>query len=786
MRNWRGIYVGVALTTLATLLFELSLTRIFSVVFYYHFAFLAISIALFGLGAGGVFSYALAARRSDLYLKLSSLAAAAAVLTIAALGWLLSREDPGGAELGAVYFLSALPFFCAGTLLSLVISETIQRVHRVYFADLLGAAAGCLALVPLLDLVGGPNTVLAAAVVYAGSAHLWSRLSNSRAAQRFTGALAIAVLALLVGNWQGRFLDVRHAKGRDLRLQQERFVKWNSFSRVALAGDVGSGMIYIDADASTGIPAFDFDRLSEADRREALKLGPSLPYWLRPGAKTLVIGAGGGWDVARALASGSRDVTAVEINPIIADTIMRDRFAHYSNNLYRRPEVRVFVEDARTFVRRSAEKYQVIQATLVDTWAATAAGAFALSENNLYTVEAFREYLKHLEDDGLLAFTRWGLEPPRESLRVVSLAAAALATLGGTEPWRHIAVIREGTAAEASGWGALDHILISRRPLADEDLARLRRFVSERGLRLVYLPDERLPGPFTEMLRSTDRRRFFARYPFDVSPVPDNRPFFFYTVQRRDLWRLLNPVAPSSADYQSNRAVPLLFASLAASLAAVAIILILPPLMLRQKMPRQPGIWRLLTYFIFIGAGYIMIQVSLVQKFVLLLGRPTYALTIIIFSMLLSSGLGSYFSRRVAGACGERLSAVLVAITVLVCFLALAQGPVLEAALTWPMILKPALTVLLVAPAGFLMGMPFPIGLSVLEARSPHAVRWAWALNGAASVLGSVAAIALAIHLGMRETLLAGGGMYLAACVASRGARQAQREPAVSAVATGF
>jgi hypothetical protein len=200
--------------------------------------------------------------------------------------------------------------------------------------------------------------------------------------------------------------------------------------------------IRIDGDADTGIATQDLAMLSPASRRP---VGPGMPYLIRPGAKTLIIGPGGGEDVSRALASGSRDVTGVEINPIIASTIMQGRFAGYSQGIYLRPEVHIFVEDGRSFVRRSHEKYQVLQATLVDTWASTAAGAFALSENSLYTVEAFQDYLSHLTDDGIVAFSRWGFEPPRESLRLISLAMEALERLGEREPWRHVIVAREGS-----------------------------------------------------------------------------------------------------------------------------------------------------------------------------------------------------------------------------------------------------------------------------------------------------------------------------------------------------
>ncbi|MBM3773861.1 MAG: hypothetical protein FJW37_01715, partial [Acidobacteria bacterium] len=428
------VYLAVALTTLATLLLELSLTRIFSVVFYYHFAFLAISVALFGLGAGGVFSYALASGGKRVFSRLGLASALNAVLAPLSLAVILAqREEPAGFGLALIYFTTSLPFVVAGTILSLVIAETLERVHKVYFFDLLGAAGACLLLIPLLNAFGGPNTAIASGVLFAAAGAIWHTAGGGTRGRAASVALGLLLVGAIVANSRYRFLDIRYAKGQ--KLEHEKFVKWNSFSRIALGAEKRSGapMIYIDADASTGVAAFDFDHLSEADRRGLLQSGAGLPYWLRPGARTLIIGPGGGWDVARALASGSRDVTGVEINPIIARTIMQERFAGLSRRLYFRPEVRIVVEDGRSFVRRSRERYGVIQATLVDTWAATAAGAFALSENNLYTTEAFAEYLSRLESNGIAAFTRWGLDPPRESLRIVSLAMAALERMGARE-----------------------------------------------------------------------------------------------------------------------------------------------------------------------------------------------------------------------------------------------------------------------------------------------------------------------------------------------------------------
>ena len=766
--HWTQLYLGLGFTTLAALILELSLTRIFSVVFYYHFAFLAISIALFGLGAGGIFSYVVTSRGSSLYSMLGRLGLANSICVVASLWFILARTrnlDYG--TLALVYFASALPFFLAGTTVSIAISEAVQRVDRAYFFDLAGASAGCLLLIPFLNWFGGPNTVIASAVLFSIAAAFW--FNQAGAARSRAGAvLAALLLVMLIGvNGKLHILDVRSAKGQ--ALPAEIFTAWNSFSRIGVSRvDVTwesevKWAIIIDGDAGTGIAPFDWDRgLTQADKFRLLHQGPGFPYALRPGAKALIIGPGGGYDIARALAGGSRDVTAVEINPIIADRVMRDKMAAESHGIYQRPEVRVFKEDGRSFVRGSSEKYQVVQATLVDTWASTAAGAFALSENNLYTSDAFYDYLTHLTDDGVLAFTRWGFDPPRESLRLVSLGMAALARLGETDPARHVMAIREDTA-RLHGWGALDTVLISRRPFSDGDIENARDNVRDARVEALYLPGDRPVNAFGELATSSDPKAFFRGYRYDISPVSDDRPFFFYTVQPRDLRDFLLNSNKASADYKINRAVPLLFGLIGVSLAATALVLLLPRWLLGSRLPKQEGVIAFLWYFLCLGAGYILIQVSLIQTFVLLLGHPAYALTVIVFSMLVSSGLGSYFSRALLRGQDSRLVAALFGIAVLIGLLAVAARPLVAAAAAWPLPAKMVLTTLSIAPAAFLMGMPFPTGLRRLQEWHSPSVRWAWSLNAAASVLGSAGAIFLAIYLGLRMTLLIGGALYLCA-----------------------
>jgi len=742
---------------------ELSLTRIFSVVFYYHFAFLAISIALFGLGAGGVLSYLIPTRGGSVYARVGVVSLINAALVVAALLFVLTRgAEVGTVEFAIIYFVTALPFLGSGIILSLVIAETIERVDRIYFFDLAGAAGGCLALVLLLNAFGGPNTVVAAAVLFAAAAAIWFSLAGVRMGRISSVFIGLLLFMAVLGNTKYRFLEVRYAKGQKLR--QETFTKWNSISRIGMAYDAqaASEMIYIDADASTGIANFDFEKLTPKQTEYLLHQGPAVPYNLRPGAKTLVIGPGGGWDVSRAIASGSHDVTGVEINPIIGTTIMRERFPQLSRDLFHRPDVHIHIEDGRSFVRRSAEKYQVIQATLVDTWASTAAGAFALSENNLYTTDAFRDYLSHLTDDGLLCFTRWGFDPPRESLRLVSLAMAALNELGEHDAARHILAGRFGTRADLIGWGTQDTVIISRKALSEADMAHAREAFVAAKMQSLYMPGDGTGNEFGQLLLAKDAAAYERDYRFDITPVDDNRPFFFYTVQPRDVAAyLLN--SAKAADVKVNTAVPRLFSALAVSAAAVLVILLLPPFLLGTRLPRERAVQSFLLYFVAIGAGYILVEVALIQKFVLFLGHPTYALTVVIFSMLVSSGLGSFVSRKVVADRNPRLLGVLACAAVVVAVLAALLQPMLSAGVGLPLAVKMAATVAMIAPAGFLMGIPFPTGLRLLEKRHAPSVRWAWSLNAAASVLGSVGALVFALYFGLLQTMLAGAGLYLAA-----------------------
>ncbi len=349
-------------------------------------------------------------------------------------------------RLTVLYLAAAVPFFLTGLLFSIVFARESRRIPRLYGADLCGGALACLAVVPLLNWLGGPNAILVAGVALAAAAMIWS---EGRSTRRIAGLLALALVALIAANYSGRLIDVVYAKGMFRDPKWVEFARWNALSRVEVDRQGQAKAIVIDADASTYIMNAEVSRWQDTEwENDLMSAPPALANVLRPHGEFAIIGPGGGVDVLRAVANGSPSVTGIEINPIIATTIMRGRYADYAQHLYDRPDVHIHVTDGRSYLRSTPQHFDVVQMTLVDTWASTAAGAFALSENNLYTVEAFREYFDHLKPEGMIAITRWEFRQPREALRVVAVAMEALHRLGVSNPSRNFIVASQGSLDE--------------------------------------------------------------------------------------------------------------------------------------------------------------------------------------------------------------------------------------------------------------------------------------------------------------------------------------------------
>jgi hypothetical protein len=773
----RTLILGIGLSSFAALLLELGLTRLFSVVLFYHFAFLAISIALLGLGAGGVCAYLFRTKLARIETRaLASLLCGANAFVIPVVLEIV-LHIPVSLELtwmnllklSAIYVASAVPFFLIGLLFSVVFAREARTITRLYGADLLGGAAACLAVVPLLNWIGGPNTILFAAMSMALASGIWASRSGVR---KVSGALAGLLLVVIAANYSGRLVDVIYAKGMFRDKAWVEFARWNAISRVEVDRQADNARsIVIDADASTYVMNADPLHWEGTDWQKNLMASPpALANILRPHGEYAIIGPGGGVDVLRAVANGSPNVTGIEINPIIANAIMRERYADYSQHLYQRPEVHLQVTDGRSFVRNANQLFDVVQMTLVDTWASTAAGAFALSENSLYTVDAFREYFEHLKPDGMIAITRWEFQQPREALRVVSVATEALHQLGVADPAKNFVVVSEGDLDED---GIPVVVLAKKSPFTQAEEAAVEDHLENNPeLVALYLPSKPGHNPFSGLIARNDPRGFAREYPYNVAPVDDNAPFFFFTLKTDQI--LNDNGLQRGIDWKVNLGVVVLGMVFVISAVAVLVFLVAPMMLgggrVRRTLP--------LLYFVYVGLGYILVEIAFIQRFVLFLGHPTYALTVVIFLLLLSSGAGSLSSRRWLSSTGRAW----IPLVLLMSAIALYTWG-LAGLLTWliglPFLAKLFVSGAVLVPLGFAMGMPFPTGLRALATSADlelpasemgeapntaeNSVEWAWAMNAAASVLGSVLAMVIAIHFGLNVTLACGGVAYLLA-----------------------
>ena len=777
--------VAIAATSGALLMTELALTRIFSVTMFYHFAFLAISIALFGLSASGVFVYVMRKRFADQdtgrLLCIAALAhMAVTVISLACLvriGVSLVYTPDNLIRMVAIYLLAAAPFFAGGTVLSLAFARLTSRINSLYASDLLGAALGCLALVPLMNWLGAPGVVLTAAGLCALAALCFA--PHSLRSWAIRAALVVLGVPLLLQYADFGPFDVVAIKGAE-REPKLLYSKWNSFSRVGVynfphadwslspkfKGKPGPSLFMdIDASASTPILKGSGD-IKDADylRYELTAIAYNLVE--RPGGfEALVIGPGGGRDVLSALVFGAKRVDGVEINPIIVRDVMLDRFRDYSGGLYADKRVSIHVEDGRSFVRRSAQRYDVIQASLVDTWAATAAGAYTLTENSLYTTEAFGEYLDHLTPDGLLTMTRWAVD----GLRLISLAQAACEQRG-LDASKHLALVQHNTVMT---------FILKRSPFTPEDVRRLQRASDELGFTLLYapgLPPVTVKDPpemkairasladYRALILAEDKHRYIENYRYDITPTTDDRPFYFHATRLRDQFQVA-----FGRHMLFGTGLSALMSLFAISAALVLLFIILPLAFAGQRPQRGWFGW--LAYFATLGAGFMLLEVAVLQRFVLLLGHPVYSLTVTLFSLLLGTGLGSLLSRRVPDADVKRVTLyALLAAALTGALAALLLSQIVDLAISWPLVARLGLAALLLIPVGVLLGVGLPGGMRLLDRSRPELVAWGWGMNGAFSVIGATSAIFIAMNWGFSVTLLAGAVTYLlaAACLKLR------------------
>ena len=762
-----GLYAGVFVLSMATVALSVVLTRLYSAVLGHHFAFFAISLALFGAGAGGlvVTLFPALVRPPLLFSRLASVAGLAALTAIGA-GIYLARFKPADTldlpalgHIGVLYAVTAVPFALSGVVIAGSIAHAGNLVGRLYFADMLGAAlGGAVAIVALR--FGAPRAVLGASIglglasvifMLAGRASPGAVSGNEqRPHPGIALAFFLSTLTSLAGDIGAPWFKLDNL--RYVSLSKVQFEKWNELALVTVDRPV-KGMAWMRMDGSAATAILD-------DKTQPPKHPDQMGYALSGASgPSVVLGAGGGRDVRAALAAGQTDVYAVEINPVIVDDVMLGEMKEFSKSLYARPEVHVVVADGRSFVRSSDLRFRNMTLSLVDTWAAASVGGLALSENGLYTVEAFRDFIGHLSDDGSLVVNRWDGELDR----LLVLATTSLRMSGVADPRAHLF---------SCSFDRSTALLVKKTPLTPLEIQLLEAFCKKNRFEQVLSPAERPSSPLRAAILDGTATRDQLTAVTDLTPPTDDRPFFFYTVPPDQIVATVKDTRKLAADQQGLATLSLVFG---ASVVLAVLGLLVPLAVFQLRKRKSVGVaaaplgtrLRIALFFSAIGLGFVLVEVAMVQHLTMFLGHPVYALSAVLVILLSSSGVGSLLSGRVAlddadlvAARRAKLAAILLVV------LGVALPIVLGKLVGLPIVARLVVVAVVLFPLGLLLGAQAPLGARIAARRSRDLVAWGWALNGFMSVVGASFGMILAMNVGFSFLLLVGAAAYLLAAIA--------------------
>lgn len=785
------LQLSVGLIAGAALAYQVLLMRLLGIVHWQPFAALIISLALLGHGASGTW---LALRRDGGPQRLQAeyLACAGAFAVAAPACFALAQRLPfNGLELiweprqllwlAAMFLLLSLPFLFAASCFGLALMSRPQRIGSLYGADLLGAGSGVVLVIALLYALPAQQGLRAVAIAAALGAAL-AAIDFRR--PRLAVALALAGIAVAL-LWPAGWLAPRptpfKALPRTLLLPGAQVIAERSSPRgwlavvdspqVPLRHVPGLSLtatqepapqlgIFVDGDALTVVTRRGDDTAALAYLAQTTA---AAPYALLRQPRVLVLGAGGGSEVLQALTLGAAQVVAVEPNPQLV-ALLRGPLAAYSGGLYDDARVQVQTGDPRSALRANASaRYDLIQFPLADSFGGSVAGVQAAAESSLYTVEALAEAYAQLAPGGLLALTRWEKQPPRDSLKLFATAVAMLRAGGSADPGAELALIR--------GWQT-GTLLVRRGAFGADEAARLRAFCARNGFDIAWLAGLQgndsnrynrlrvdLLADGARALAGDGAAQYLADYRFDIRPARDDRPYFHNYFRWRtlpELWRLRAQGGAVLLD----AGYLLVLAALAQALP-LALLLVLLPLLRLRKAATASELGSAGAYFLCLGLGFLFVEIAALSRIGLLLGQPLLAATLVLAVMLVCAGLGSSVSARLRGR--HRLACIVVALSLLV--LPGLQSLLFGQAAGWPFAARLAVAIAWLAPLAFVMGLPFPLGLSQLAQQRPALLPWAWGVNGCASVLSPLLATLLAIHAGLQAVMLAAALLYFAAAM---------------------
>ena len=780
-----NIYLGTFLISFTTLALEVTLTRILSVTTWYHLAFFAVSTAMLGMTSGAVTVYLKPQWFSGQ--KLNSNVAKACIgyamvtpislFVLCLLPIVLATPVMCFIALCLTTAACAMPFFFSGIAICAVLTKCQLPIGKIYASDLIGASFGCLFVLGGLEIFDAPSFILLCSAVGILAAIGFERNTESSEIKRLInrGFLIILLFFTLVNSI---FHGVRPivSKGKIETGRNFLMEKWNSFSRIVVYQSVRGKPTYwgaspvapnptnilahrMDMDGNASTYVHEFSSLLDIDwlRYDVTNVA----YYLRPKGNVCVIGVGGGRDIQSALLFDHDKIVGIDINPIFI-ALQKGKFRDFSR-IADRKDVTLVVDEARSWLSRTKEKFSVIQMSLIDTWAATAAGAFTLTENALYTLEAWQVFLNRLDDDGVFTVSRWFFQNNMgETARLVSLSVASLIQSGIKNPGDHIALITSGSVAT---------IVVSKKPFGDQDIATLKKTASDLQYTIALLPGVPSSHPLLRKMVSShslkELENVISDEPWNYQPPTDANPYFFNMLRLNHLDRAFHGEAEVVG---GNFFATVFLGALILCLLLACLITIVVPLLVgtpSDSTPTNPPPinWSGAFYFILIGTGFMFVEMSLIQRLSVFLGHPIYALGIVLFTIIASTGCGSFWSDRLPLV---KRSAIMIypIITALAIFaMRFALSALIARMITSPMSYKIVSAILMIFPVGILMGLFFPIGMRLFKTVDQAATPWYWALNGIFGVLSSALAVFISIYFSNSTNFTIAALCYVGLCL---------------------
>jgi len=798
-------FISISFISASNIAYEILLTRLLSIIQWHHFAYMIVSIALLGFGASGtiitLFRKKLTQHFKDIFLISCLISGFSTVLC-----FLISQKVPFNPftivwdkhqylYLLIYYLIFLIPFFFGATCIGLALTQFKEKIEQVYFFNLLGSGIGALIIILAMYWLSPINNLL----FVSGLAFLAGLISASSLRRiivffilitAFLGYFLINEIELQISQYKGLSSALNFPKAKVISKDFSPLGTLHVVKSPAIHSAAGLSLnyqgelppqlgLFTDADSMSAITQFDgnISKLKYLDYTTA-----ALPYHLLKKPNVLILGTGGGTGILRGIYHKSSSIDAVELNPKVIE-LVNNRYGDFSSHIYtwnnQDTQIKAHVAEARGYVQSTKQVYDLIEVSLLDSYTAASAGVYALSENYLYTVESIIQYLKCLNSEGILAITRWLKFPPRDSLKMIAIITEAIKSQGGRVDERLVFI---------RGWQTCT-ILVKKNPLTNQEIQSLKTFCGNRSFDLVYYPgikkselnrynilDEPEYYHGVQSILSSVRTKFYNDYIFNINPTTDNRPYFFHFFKWESLPYLLKKVGRDYIPFLEWGYI-ILIATLIQAVFVSLLLIILPLFFLKKRGESKPNEtlsnnkspnqrktelprYKIVIYFLGLGLGFMFIEMTFIQKFMLLLSYPTYAISIVLFAFLFFAGLGSFFCKRIRFKNYNPISISIISIIILGLIYLFFLDFIFQFFLASPDSVKIIVSIILICPLAFFMGMPFPLGLSKVATRTSYLVPWAYAINGCASVVSAVLSTIIAISLGFFWVTLIAIGLY--------------------------